>query len=372
VRSGRRSVHRILLLIDHLDVGGAQRHVFLLASRLVALGHRVAVAYTGAALMTVPAPVSGVQLSDSRVSRAESPRFSEAAVRFAQVFRPTVIHAHLFASALAGAAVSRSSGVPLLLSHHSIGSWQQPADRARLRSAMRRARFHFAASPQIQKELVDSGVPASATCFLPNAIDVPERPVPRPPPASLFRAGYLARFSHDKDPVTTLEAVARARSRGVPVTLEMAGSGELKAEVDAATRRLDLEDAVELPGFLEDVPSFFSRVDALMLSSRSEGMPLAVMEAMAHEVPVIATRVGAVADEVRDRVTGLLVQPGDIDAMSGALGWMQSHPDERQQMGVAGRQHLFEAFSLDRLVARVVWAYDQATAMPIMDVASAS
>src|SRR4030081_1132751 len=98
-------------------------------------------------------------------------------------------------------------------------------------------------------------------------------------------------------------------------------------------------------------------------------MPLAIMEAMAHEVPVIATRVGAGADEVRDRVTVLLIQPGDVDAMSGALGWMQSHPDERQQMGVAGRRHLFEKFSLDGLVARVAWAYDQATATPVLDVA---
>jgi glycosyltransferase involved in cell wall biosynthesis len=141
----------------------------------------------------------------------------------------------------------------------------------------------------------------------------------------------------------------------------MAGDGELRCEVDAAIARLRLDGAVRRLGFIDDVIGFFSRLDLLLLSSGSEGMPLAVLEAMANEVPVLATRVGAVPVEVDDGVTGLLVDPGDTAAMSRALSWMHQHPDVRRRMGRAGRDRLMRRFSLNRMRARVTSAYSRAS-----------
>jgi glycosyltransferase involved in cell wall biosynthesis len=349
--------HRVLLLIDHLDVGGAQHHVALLAERLTAAGHDVVLAHAGPVGLPIAPNVRLVQLLAERVSRRRSLELAAAACQLARVFRPTIVHAHLFGSAIAGAAVSRSCGAPLVLSHHSVGSWQGPAERTQLASAIRQARFHLAASPQIAASLERAGVPKQMVSFLPNAIEVPLEPAPRPPASKQLRVGYLARLSQDKNPLGGLEAIALARSSGIPLTLEMAGDGELRPDVEAALARLGLEALVKRSGFIRDIRSFFSRVDVLLLPSRSEGMPLAILEAMANEVPVVATRVGAIDQQVNHGVTGLLVEPGDNRSVAQALAWMHRHPVLRLEMGRAGRRRLVERFSLTQQCSRILSTY---------------
>jgi glycosyltransferase involved in cell wall biosynthesis len=348
------------MLIDHLGVGGAQRHTALLAERLAADGHSVVIGHSGTAEVMVAPTVTTVELLAERISRTRSSAFTAASLRLARAFRPTIVHAHLFAGAIAGAAVSRNLGVPLILSHHSAGSWQGPEDRALVRSAVRQSRLNLVASPQLGDALERDGVPRDAIWFLPNAVEVPRQPSAHRAAGRQLRAGYLARFSTDKNPVAALQAVATARSSGVPVTLQMAGDGELRQEVDEAITRLRLDHAVRRLGFVDDVSEFLSGVDLLLLSSRSEGMPLAILEAMANEVPVLATRVGAVPLEVNDGVTGLLVEPGDSRALSRGLSWMHQHPGLRRRMGRAGRDRLLRQFSLDRMLAQVTAAYRRA------------
>ncbi len=110
-----------------------------------------------------------------------------------------------------------------------------------------------------------------------------------------LRAGVLARLCPDKDPLSAVRAVAVARSlTDVEVTLRLGGDGELRAEVIAEIERLGLGPHVQLCGTVGDVPAFMRQIDALLLSSRSEGTPLAVLEAMGHGRPVVATLVGGV------------------------------------------------------------------------------
>jgi glycosyltransferase involved in cell wall biosynthesis len=351
--------HRVLLLIDHLDVGGAQQHVALLAGELVRRGHEVHVLHTGPPEVALHRRVRVASVSRDRVVRREDDAFNRAVAAYAAKVRPTVIHAHLYAAALAGAAAAAEHGVPLVLSHHSAGTWQDDGDRARLVAAMKTASFHFAASPQIESHLIEQGVPPARLEFLPNAVTVPRHPAARQE-GDRFRLGYLGRLDHDKDPVLALQALAHARLLGSRASLEMRGDGPLDEEVAAAVRRLDLADAVVRGGFVDDVQRFYGRIDALLLTSRSEGMPLVVLEAMGNELPVIATEVGALTVEVEHGVTGLLCDSGDAEALGEAIAWLEAHPDQGRQMGRRGRLRLERLFSVDRMTARICRAYDLA------------
>jgi glycosyltransferase involved in cell wall biosynthesis len=186
---------------------------------------------------------------------------------------------------------------------------------------------------------------------------VPEQPVAPQILSKSLRIGSLARFTQDKDPVTLLRAAARLRRWGVPAQVAMRGEGELEAELRSAVRLLQLDSVVCLGRPVESVGEFFSATDVLCLSSRSEGMPLVVLEAMGHGLPVVATRVGAVPLEVHDGVTGLLAEPGDDRGLAAHLAWMWRHPAERRRMGRLGRLRARRRFSLERMGKRVEAVY---------------
>lgn len=350
--------HRVLMIIDHLNIGGAQRHVALLAGALAERGHDVHLLHTGAGMVGIDPRVRVKRVLAGRVARREEPILEALVTKYAAEVRPEIIHGHLFASALAGARAASRFGIPLVLSHHSAGTWQDEEDRRLLRSALVQASHHFAASPQIRTLIIEQGASARSVEFLPNAIRVPDPP-PERSAAGAIRVGFLGRLDSDKDPLLAVEAVARARALGSRAQLEMRGGGPLAPDVRRAIARHRLQSEVRMAGFVRRVEEFYRRIDVLLLSSRSEGMPLVVLEAMGHQLPVVATRVGAVTLEVADGVTGLLAEPGDAAGLGEALAWLEAHPGERLRMGRQARRRLQRHFSLERLTARVTSVYDR-------------
>lgn len=362
---------RVLLVIDHLQVGGAQRHVLDLAERLKDRGHMVLLGYTGTAAW--PASVELVQLVDARVERSMSVQLDERVGAVAEAWRPTVIHAHLFSSIAAAASVGAQLGIPVVATHHSAGTWQGPTEHRRFTEVLDGVTRHVAVSRPIAASLLTRGIPARRVEYLPNAVVVPARPAPSRRRAGL-RAGFIGRLCPDKDPLTAIRALAAAHAcTTAEVTLRIAGGGDLHADVIAEIRRLDVGAHVQLCGEVRDISAFMHHIDVLLLSSRSEGTPLVVLEAMGHGRPVIATRVGGVPDQVQDGVTGMLAAPQDHQALGRALSWMAEHPAHRLAMGRAARQRLINRFSIDHMVSQVEKAYSQAAlreGLPLVDTAA--
>jgi glycosyltransferase involved in cell wall biosynthesis len=349
-------------LIDHLDIGGAQRHVILLAESLAARGHKVALGFTGEPRLAPQAGVTQLKLGEDPVSRRADPTFETNAMAASRGFRPTVVHGHLFASTLAAARVAAFCEIPLVLSHHSNGTWQTDSDRWLLAASIEIANHHFAASQEIRQRLLALGVRPEMAEFLPNAVPLPRRPLARPSPGDSLRIGFLARFTADKEPEVLLQAMARLRKRHVPAQLLMHGGGELEDDIHAAVRALDLQDCVTVAGPIDDERRLYSQVDLICLSSQSEGMPLVILEAMGHGLPVIATRIGSIPLQVKDGQTGLLFEAGDAGALADHLEWMWLNPVERLRMGASGRRRVARCFSVSAMVGRVESVYDGLTA----------
>ena len=114
----------------------------------------------------------------------------------------------------------------------------------------------------------------------------------------------------------------------------------------------DLNSAVVFHGWVDDMPAFYTGLDIFVLPSYNEGIPGSVREAMAMELPIVATDVGGTADVVVDDETGFLVDPGDVYSLSSCLEYLINNPGRRREMGAAGRAQIKAEFSLDAYVEK--------------------
>jgi glycosyltransferase involved in cell wall biosynthesis len=153
-----------------------------------------------------------------------------------------------------------------------------------------------------------------------------------------------------------LAAARRVLDGGLPVVFAAAGQGPLEAEIRAEHARLDLGDRFRLLGYRPDARRLLAGADLLVLACGHEGLPVAVMEAFALGVPVVATAVGGLAEAVTPGVDGLLVAPGDPDALAAAI-CEAADPEVRARLA-AGATAAAERFSAATSVARVEAVYE--------------
>ena len=154
----------------------------------------------------------------------------------------------------------------------------------------------------------------------------------------------VGRLQAPKDALTLVRALAAVQ--GSPFELLVVGDGPDRPSIEEEVRRLGLERAVELVGQRDDVPELLATADLFVLSSRSEGLPLSILEAMAAGLPVVASGVGGIPEVVVDGETGLLVPPGDPQRLAAAVEQLLVNASLRRRFGEAGRRRVAEHFDL--------------------------
>jgi len=213
------------------------------------------------------------------------------------------------------------------------------------------------------------------TVVLYNGVDVEEAgqlaraPAPPLPGADqplrlLFPASLIAPKGQD----IAIRAVAQARTAGQAVQLWLSGDKPRGADEGFPSRlaeliaRLGLEDCVSFIGWQDNICSVMAASDAVILTSRTEGMPCALMQAMALRKPVIATRVGGIPEFVRDGVDGWLVDVDDVAGTAAAIAQL-ADAALRTRMGAAGCARIAEDFSLQRQAETLLTLLDSAAAV---------
>ncbi|HEV2852091.1 MAG TPA: glycosyltransferase [Thermoanaerobaculia bacterium] len=161
-----------------------------------------------------------------------------------------------------------------------------------------------------------------------------------------FIAGFSGRLSEEKDPEAFLK-IARACRSDPRLVFLMTGAGPLAGQVEQRIEKMALGDSLRFLGQVEHVRGYMATYDALILPSRFDGRPVAVLESLALGVPVIASRVGALPELIQDGVTGFLCEPGDVRAFAERIRWLAAHPEEHRRMKAAAR-----AFAESALDAR--------------------
>ncbi len=231
------------------------------------------------------------------------------------------------------------------------------------------ARWIFRLSNQVivlgeeWKKVLSGWVPEERIKVVPNGVPVPpdyERSWHNPPLITC-----LASYDKGKGQRDLLKAVARlSPERRVRVAL-LGDEGELgeKQALEDLAASLGLAGLVEIPGSKtgRDKQMYLDRTDIFCLPSYKEGLPMAMLEAMAEGIPVVATRVGAIPEVVEEGNEGCLFEAGDVGALTSYLSGLLEHPERAKLMGHAGHERLMHDFSLDISVGQLVHVYESFT-----------
>jgi glycosyltransferase involved in cell wall biosynthesis len=162
--------------------------------------------------------------------------------------------------------------------------------------------------------------------------------------------GIVAALRHEKNHLLFLRAAAHVHAELPETQFLLVGDGPQRETLELTTRQLGIGHVVHFLGTRSDVPQVLSAIDVLALTSHIEANPVSILEAMAVERPVVATRVGSVAESVDHGVTGYLTPSGDADSL--ALRWLEllSDRDKAREMGRAGREVVVQRWSLEKMV----------------------
>jgi glycosyltransferase involved in cell wall biosynthesis len=187
-----------------------------------------------------------------------------------------------------------------------------------------------------------------------------EGPPPRPSCAGPLVVGSLGRLDAMKGYDVLLHALARLPG----VRAVVVGEGAARPELERLAAELGVADRVELPGWAHDPTTVLRGFDVFCLPSRSEGFPLSIVEAMLAALPVVATRVGSVAELVADGLTGAVVERDDVDGLVAALATFRDDAGLRARYGDAGRERALASYTVDHMARAYERLWSQVVAAP--------
>ena len=371
---------KVLHVITDTNFGGAGRYLLYLLSQPAFNSIEVAVACPEGELgKRIDAsgirriPISGRDMSYGH-------KLTWELIRVIGAERPHVVHTH---SCLSARLAARLRRVPVVYTKHNQvripnekGVTPPPPGPVRrvLNGLVASALSDrvIAVSEGAARELAESGVKKSMVVAIPNGIDLAPYKVAwkkrqaesRGASAKRgFLVGTVARLHRQKALDVMLEAAKLVLASEPSTRFVIAGTGPMEDQLKAKIRELKLEPYVKMPGFVSDVPAFLAGLDIYVLSSDYEGIALALVEATASGLPVVATAVGGVPEVIVDGFNGLLVPPRQPKALAQAIVRLLVDPDLARRMGDAGRKRAEELFDAKVMAEKTVKVYEEVVAL---------
>lgn len=343
---------------DSSALGGAER---ALATLVGTLDERIEVTVSGTSREVVERiaarrPGAGLRVVPEVRDKSDLAGIS-GHLRLMRDVRPAVLHANIWQPwscryALGAAMLTR--GVRTVAVHHLM----PPATDGRAwhrRFTLARVDAHVAVA-RACAEAVEraTGLRMGSVRVIYNGVsDPPVTPRPRVTDGPVV--GYVGRLSAEKGVDVLIRAVVALPD----VTLILIGDGPDRSRLEGLAGELDIGGRVVLAGWQEDPRPWYKGLDVLALPSRSEALPLAAVEAMLAERPVVASRVGGTREVVLDGLTGILVPPDDHRALGKALAALLGDEARRVRMGRRGREVAGERFGVTRMARAYESLYDE-------------
>lgn len=355
---------RIALCLAPAAFGGLESSVLRLSQGLWANGVdvRLMLSIDAGANSSVEAAArkSGIPVERlEQPARAYVREFTEYRRRFRRE-GITVVHTHGYRADLIAGMAARSLGIPVVTTFHGFtGGGRRNRTYERLqRMAATRAAAVIAVSDVIARDLTAFGVPSARLVHQPNAFAPSDDALSRAEArltlgisSSALAIGWVGRLSYEKGPDIFVEALSQLPSEERAVEAVVIGDGPMRNEIEALARDTGKAVQVRCVGYLPNAGALISALDLLVLSSRTEGTPVTILEAMAAEVPVVAFDVGGIPELLGAR-DGYLVSDRTPKALATAVRDALSDPRGRAQRATKARQRLAEHFDTAKWIAR--------------------
>ncbi len=357
---------RVMFLSTSMGMGGADKQLLSAAQLMHAQGHDVCiVSLTELGPMGLEARSQGIRTESLDMRRGvPDPRGLIRLIRLVRAWKPDVLHSHMVHANLMARAVRLFARVPVMVSTiHNIyegGPLWMAAYRISNGLVDHMTIISEAAANRFVNERI---VPRELLTFVPNGVDTERFRQVAPGTREALRSSIgvndrfvwlaVGRFEIAKDYPNMLHAFAQVCQRHPKAVLLLVGHGSLQQDTELLAQSLGLSDRIHFLGVRSDVPEVMAAADGYVMSSAWEGMPIALLEAAAAGLPIVATRVGGNHEVVRDGESGFLVPPRDHEALGQAmLRLMEQAPERRRDMGECGREHVRVHYGLGRVVER--------------------
>jgi glycosyltransferase involved in cell wall biosynthesis len=338
--------------------GGLEQVVTTLATEQRASGKSVQVVQlveNGADESTVSMrlKVAGVDVHTvSLPPRAYASQLS-ALRRLAKAVAPDVIHTHGYVPDVLGAALrSLNRGPRLVSTVHGFtgGDWKNRVYERLQQLAFRRFDAVVGVSRRLSDKLKEAGISAARIHTIPNAwrplnllADAIEARHTLGIPSDVFSIGWVGRVSHEKALDVLVNALPHVVD--IPFHLTVVGDGPMRESVSQSAARLDVAAQISWVGVVENAARLMRAFDVLVISSRSEGTPMNLLEAMSAGVPLLATNVGGIPDVVSDD-QALLVPSNDPQALATGLRMIQRDREGAMRRAANARERVESAFGV--------------------------
>ena len=384
-------VLRVVRIVTRLNVGGPARHVALLEAHLPPLGYTSTLVHGALheGERELPAPggpghdVVKLEALGRRVAVVSDLTAFAALVRLLFRLRPDIVHTHMAKAGTLGrlAAVLYNSTRPqarrAVIIHtfhgHVFQGYFGPAGSRmvqRIERVLARVTDQIIAiSAGQQRDLVDRFqiAPAERVVVVPLGLDLAPLMAPATTreatraewgfPFEAVVVAYVGRLVTIKHVDLLVRACARAFEQQEQGRLLVVGDGDCRPALERLVADLGLADRVVFAGWRTDLGAVYAASDVVALSSRNEGTPVALIEALAAGRPVVATAVGGVPDVVQDGLTGRLVPDDDEPALAAAIVELVADRATRARLGAAGPPWVLERFGYARLVTEIDGLY---------------
>lgn len=366
-------------------LGGMQTHTLALAQHLQTVGVDVLVITRRYKKMSLYEEVGGLPVH--RIDVCPNASRAEAAIQFVigalrlmkqQQERFQIIHSHQVISpttiGLIGRELmqkrlivnlhspKRGGGLGILLRRRPL------TGRPRLFWMKKRADAFVAISREVKNCLFDLGFPPEKIVYIPNGVDTTRfSPLPASDKAACrhelnLSDGPIFTYAGRLAAVKQLDVLLRAFAGLAPklpssAQLLIVGDGQERRQLEDMAAELRIRQRVKFVGSVLNVKAYLQASDVFVLPSRNEGLPVALLEAMACNLPCVASATGGVLDVIRPEANGLTVPPGDVHALQNALETLWSHPSTADQLGRQARLDVCRGYSMECTAQKFLQLY---------------
>lgn len=369
----RGSSIRIAMMIESDGPGGAETMIFRLSEELRRRGHTIVPVgpRTGTGWLGSAFRAAGFSPETYWLNRPIDPAGVTRLARLLRQHRVDIVHSHDFTMAVYGAAAARRVGVPHVVTMHGgVNVCGALRRRIALRWAMRSSAFTAMVSSATARQFAtELGRHESLFCVVPNGVPVPLGNAAKvrdefriaPDELVLLAVGNLEPHKGHR---LLLEALARIQERGGTRPWRLiiaAGRGGPEHEgLKRVLNERNLEGRVHIAGGRDDVPDLLALADIYAMPSLVEGLPMALLEAMVAGKAIVASATAGIPEAIVDGREGLLVPPGNVDALTRALDTLLRNPVLRERLAAAAQARSRAEFTLDVMTGRYEHLYRRA------------
>ena len=374
---------KILHIIDSGGLYGAEVMLLNLMSAQLAMGLEPVLVSIGTPgcppkFIEVRAREKGLRVLPWRMRAGLNFRGARSLCRLAREEGASLFHSHGYkGNILLGLLPFIGRTIPVVTTLHGW-TWTGRFNRMMLYEwldalSLRRVDHVVVVSQQMLRYRRLESLPSRHRSVIPNGIDYSacdKQEEAALPPADLafiakrFTVVAVGRLSPEKGFSLLIDAIGELVLEGCDLQLLLLGEGGLRENLTAQASAMGIADRVRLPGYVEQVPLYLRQCQLFAMPSLTEGLPMALLEAMFTKIPILASRVGGIPEALMDGKAGLLVEPGQQEQLKQAIRLVYDLPNDSSEMVQRAKQHVQAEYSAWSMAERYRDIYEFVTASP--------